>query len=116
VKEMATTLGVSHSQPHERLRGRSGQRRAQGPPRLNPKRIYWLMAQNGMLLSRHAGKPPGRPNEGHIIALRPNPRWTSDGFEIPCWNSEVVRVAFSRDTSSREVMAGRPRPTASAAR
>jgi len=143
VKAVATTLGVSRSQLHERLQGRSRlrrryakaedseflrlirslvdqrptygyrrigallnrQRSAQGLLRLNHKRIYRLMAQNGMLLARHTGKPPGRPHEGQIITIRPNLRWTSDGFEIPCWNAEVVRVAFALDTCDREVMA-----------
>ena len=74
-------------------------------PRLNHKRIYRLMAQNGLLLQRYTGKPPGRAHEGKIITLHPNLRWTSDGFEIACWNGEVVRVAFALDTCDREVMA-----------
>src|SRR3984885_9645856 len=76
-----------------------------GLPRLNHKRIYRLMSQNGMLLQRYTGKPPGRAHEGVIITIRPNLRWTSDGLEIACWNGEVVRVAFALDTCDREVMA-----------
>jgi putative transposase len=30
-----------------------------GLPRLNHKRIYRLMAQNGLLLQRYTGRPPG---------------------------------------------------------
>ena len=63
------------------------------------------MAQNGLLLQRYTGKPPGRAHDGKIITIRPNLRWTSDGFEIACWNGEVVRVAFALDTCDREVMA-----------
>jgi transposase InsO family protein len=74
-------------------------------PALNHKRIYRLMSQNGMLLQRHTGKPPTRAHDGKIITIRPNLRWTSDGFEIPCWNGETVRVAFSLDTCDRELMA-----------
>ena len=74
-------------------------------PRLNHKRIYRLMSQNGMLLERYTGKPPGRAHDGQILSIRANLRWTSDGFEIPCWNSEVVRVAFALDTCDREAMA-----------
>ena len=74
-------------------------------PRLNHKRIYRLMAQNGLLLQRYTGKPPGRAHEGKIVSIRPNLRWTSDGFEIACWNGEVVRVAFALDTCDREAMA-----------
>jgi transposase InsO family protein len=36
--------------------------------------------------------------------IRPNLRWTSDGFEIACWNGQSVRVAFALDTCDREVM------------
>jgi putative transposase len=76
-------------------------------PRLNHKRIYRLMAQNNLLLQRYTGKPPGRVHEGKIVTIRPNLRWTSDGFEIACWNGEVLRVAFALDTCDREVMAWR---------
>lgn len=81
------------------------ERAAAGLPRLNHKRIYRLMSQNGLLLQRYTGKPPGRAHDGQIITIRPNLRWTSDGFEIACWNRETVRVAFALDTCDREVMA-----------
>ena len=74
-------------------------------PRLNHKRIYRLMSQNGLLLQRYTGRPPGRAHEGQIITIRPNLRWTSDGLEIACWNGQVVRVAFALDTCDPEVMA-----------
>jgi putative transposase len=57
-----------------------------GLPGLNHKRIYRVMSQNGLLLQRYTGKPPGRAHDGKIITIRPNLRWTSDGFEIACWN------------------------------
>jgi transposase InsO family protein len=76
-----------------------------GLARLNHKRLYRLMAQNGLLLQRYTGKPPGRAHDGRIITIRPNLRWTSDGFEIPCWSGQAVRVAFALDTCDREVMA-----------
>jgi transposase InsO family protein len=76
-----------------------------GLSRLNHKRIYRLMSQNGMLLQRYTGKPPGRLHDGKIITIRPNLRWTSDGFEVPCWSGEVIRVAFALDTCDREVIA-----------
>lgn len=31
-------------------------------------------------------------------------RWYSDGFEIYCWNGEILRVAFALDTCDREVI------------
>ena len=76
-----------------------------GLSRLNHKRVYRLMAQNGMLLQRYTGKPPGRAHDGQIITIRPNLRWTSDGFELACWNGQAVRVAFVLDTCDREVIA-----------
>ena len=76
-----------------------------GLPRLNHKRIYRLMAQNGLLLQRYTGRPPGRAHDGQIITIRPNLRWTSDAFEIACWNGEAVRAVFALDTCDREVMA-----------
>jgi transposase InsO family protein len=76
-----------------------------GLSRVNHKRIYRLMSQNGMLLQRYTGKPPGRAHDGKVVTLRPNLRWTSDGFEIPCWNGEAVRVAFALDSCDREAMA-----------
>jgi len=81
------------------------ERQQAGLPRLNHKRIYRVMAQNGLLLQRYTGALPGRVHDGQIITIRPNLRWTSDGFEIACWNGEVVRVAFALDTCDREAMA-----------
>ena len=81
------------------------ERLQKGLPRLNHKRVYRLMAQNGLLLQRYTGKPPGRAHDGQIVTIRPNLRWTSDGFEIACWSGEIVRVAFALDTCDREAMA-----------
>jgi len=80
------------------------QRERAGLSRLNHKRIYRLMSQNGLLLQRYTGKLPGRAHDGQIITIRPNLRWTSDGCEIACWNGQSVRVAFALDTCDREVM------------
>jgi len=65
------------------------ERTAAGLPRLNHKRMYRLMAQNGLLLQRYTGKPPGRAHDGQIITIRPNLQWTSDGFEIACWDGQL---------------------------
>lgn len=72
--------------------------------RVNPKRIYRLMRQDGLLLPRYTGQRPQRRHEGQVITLKSNLRWCSDGFEIRCWNGEVVRVAFSLDCCDREAM------------
>ena len=31
------------------------------------------MAQNGLLLQRYTGKPPGRAHDGQIITIQPEP-------------------------------------------
>jgi len=74
-------------------------------PLLNHKRIYRLMSQNGLLLARHDKRRPTRAHEGKVITLKSNLRWASDGFEVACWNRQVVRVTFVIDTCDREVIA-----------
>lgn len=75
-----------------------------GKPVVNHKRVYRIMRQNGLLLTRHTGKRPQLSHEGEVATLRSNSRWCSDGFEIPCWNGQVVRVAFALDCCDREVI------------
>lgn len=75
-----------------------------GLPRVNHKRVYRIMRQHGMLLARHTGKRPNRPHEGKVITLKSNLRWSSDIFELPCQNGEVVRVAFVLDSCDREII------------
>ena len=81
------------------------ERRSQGLPALNHKRLYRLMSQNGLLQARQPQKRSDRPHDGKVITLKSNLRWTSDGFEIPCWNRAVVRVTFVIDTCDREIIA-----------
>ncbi|ATR19230.1 IS3 family transposase (plasmid) [Roseomonas sp. FDAARGOS_362] len=80
-------------------------RRASGAEPMNHKRVYRLMLREGLLLQRHGTRRPIRAHEGRVIAPASNLRWSSDGLEIPCWNGEVVRLAFAIDTHDREVMA-----------
>lgn len=44
-------------------------------------------------------------NEGVVVAPASNQRWNSNGLNIPCWNGEVVRIAFAIGTHDREIMA-----------
>jgi transposase InsO family protein len=37
--------------------------------------------------------------------MRSNLRWWSDGFEITCWNGDIVRLAFIVDPHDREIIA-----------
>jgi putative transposase len=80
-------------------------RRASGEPPVNRKRVLRLMQRASLTLQPHSGRRPIRTHEGTVVAAASNRRWASDGFEIPCWNGEVVRVAFAIDTHDREVMA-----------
>lgn len=75
-----------------------------GKPAVNHKRVYRIMRQNGLLLTRYTGKRAQLAHEGKVITLRSNLRWCSDGFEIACWNGQVVRVAFALDCCDREII------------
>ena len=77
---------------------------AAGKPRVNHKRVFRLMRQNSLLLTRHTGKGRQAAHEGKVIPLRSNLRWCSDAFEIPCWSGQPLRVAFVLDTCDREVI------------
>lgn len=81
------------------------QRARENKPKVSHKRVYRLMRDHGMLLTKYTAKGQQRAHDGKVITLRPNLRWTSDGFEISCWNGEVVRVLFGLDTCDREVLA-----------
>ena len=72
-------------------------------PKVNPKRIYRIMKQAGLLLERHTGKLT-RTHDGTIITLKPNLRWCSDTLQIRCCNGEKVEMAFVLDCCDREAM------------
>ena len=76
-----------------------------GEPIVNHKRVFRIMRQNGMLLTGHTGRRSGRVHDGKVVVMRSNLRWCSDGFEITCWNGEIVRVAFIIDAHDREIIA-----------
>lgn len=71
--------------------------------RVNHKRIYRIMEQNGLLLQRYTARP-NRTHDGKIITLHSNTRWCSDAFAIQCWNGDRVHVVFSLDTCDREAL------------
>lgn len=80
-------------------------RRSSGHPRLNHKRVFRLMRLASLLLQPCTGKRGSRVHEGSVVAPASNLRWASDGFEVSCWNGELVRIAFAIDTHDREIMA-----------
>ena len=81
------------------------ERALEGLPPVNHKRCYRIMEQNNLLLTRYTGKRVKRASTGKVVTLHSNTRWASDGFEIRCWNKDVVRVTFLIDTCDREVIA-----------
>jgi len=89
---------------YRRITARLNRLLAANDERVNHKRVYRLMKQDGLLLPRYTGRPQERCHNGQVITLKPDLRWCSDGFEIRCWNKEVVRVAFSLDCCDRELM------------
>lgn len=80
-------------------------RRSPGEPPLNHKRIFHLVCQASLLLQPHTGRRAIRAHAGSVVPAVSNQRWASDCFETPCWNGEVVRVAFAIDTHDCEVIA-----------
>ena len=89
---------------YRRITARLNRLLAANDERVNHKRVYRLMKRDGLLLPRYTGRPQERCHNGQVITLKPDLRWCSDGFEIRCWNKEVVRVAFSLDCCDRELM------------
>ena len=49
---------------------------------VNPKWVYRLMSQIGLLLGRHTGRGMQANHDSKVIALRSNLHWCSDTFEI----------------------------------
>src|SRR6476620_8060485 len=47
----------------------------------------------------------GRLHDGKVVVMRSNLRWCSDGFEISCWNGDLVRLTFIIDAHDREIIA-----------
>ena len=80
------------------------ERRSDGLPPVNAKRIYRLMKKHGLLLERHTGRRRAREHDGQVATIRSNCRWCSDTLEFACWNGEVVRVAFALDCHDREAI------------
>jgi putative transposase len=75
----------------------------QGEPLVNHKRIYRIMRDHELLLSRYAHKPT-RTHDGQVITLKSNSRWCSDTMTIKCFNGEKVEVAFALDSCDREAI------------
>ena len=81
--------------------------RSQGLAPVNHKSVYRIMKANSLLLARKYTERPENAHDGKVVVLRSNLRWCSDGFELTCWNGDIVRGAFIIDACDREVIAWR---------
>jgi putative transposase len=79
-------------------------RRERGQKPYNRKRIRRVMRMVGLTLPGKLRRRMGRPHTGKVTMPGSNQRWCSDGFNIPCWNGETVRVAFALDCHDREAI------------
>jgi putative transposase len=106
VAELTTEIAALPSYGYRRAwtmvnRRRDRERRK----RVNHKRVYRVMRDYRLLLTRHTGRPiDTRSHDGKIAVSESNRRWCSDGFEIACDNREHVRIAFALDCCDREAM------------
>lgn len=86
----------------------NGQRSANGLPLVNHKRVYRLMAGNGLLLPKAPRrKQSSRLHTGKVAVSASDQRWCSDGFEIKCDSGQTVTATFAKDCCDREIMAWR---------
>jgi putative transposase len=77
-------------------------------PCVNHKRVYRVMAANGLLLARAPRRRhSSRPHDGTVAVQTSDLRWCSDGFEIKCDSGETVTATFAKDCCDREIMAWR---------
>ena len=84
------------------------ERTASGTARVNPKRVYRVMAGRGLLLPKAPRRrQSSRPHEGKVAVGRRDLRWCSDGFEILCDSGETVTATSAKDCCNREVTAWR---------
>lgn len=81
------------------------QSRSEGLVPVNHKRVYRIMQAHNLLLARKYSERPEHVHDGKVIVMRSNLRWCSDGFEISCWNGDLIRIAFIIDAHDREIIA-----------
>ncbi len=79
--------------------------RLDGHERVNRKRVYRVMRDEGLLLYRYGDRPiDTRKHEGKVAVKDSNVRWCSDDLELSCDNGERVRVAFALYCCDKEIM------------
>ncbi|QEP77552.1 IS3 family transposase [Escherichia coli] len=80
------------------------QRRTEGQPPVNAKRLYRIMSEHNLLLLHDKPERPKREHKGKIAVAESDMRWCSDGFEFGCDNGEKLRVTFALDCCDREAL------------
>lgn len=84
------------------------QRASSGAPRVNPKRVYRVMAAHALLLPKAPRRPQSRrAHSGRVSVPASDTRWCSDGFEIKCDSGQTVTATFAKDCCDREILAFR---------
>ena len=72
----------------------------------NHKRVYRVMKENKLLLTR-APIRPTRTHDGQVVTAASNMRWCSDAFCVRCENGQCLYVVFCLDCHDREVLSWR---------
>lgn len=80
------------------------QRRTEGLPPANAKRLYRIMCEHNLLLLHAQPERPKREHKGKIAVAESDKRWCSDGFEFGCGNGEKLRVTSALDCCDREAI------------
>ena len=80
------------------------QRRTEGLPPVNTKRLYRIMKEHNLLLSYDKFERSTREHKGKIAVAESNMRWCSDGFKFGCDIGEKLRVTFALDCCDREAI------------
>lgn len=78
------------------------QRRTEGLPPVNAKRLYRLMSEHNLLLLHDKPERSKREHKGKIAVAESDMRWCSDGFGFGCDNGGKMRVTFALDCCDRE--------------
>jgi putative transposase len=80
-------------------------RHARGRAAANRKRIYRIMRDNNLLLpQRSPRRNDTQAHDGRVAVDESDIRWSSDGFDVACWNKERICVTFTQDCCDREAI------------
>jgi len=71
--------------------------------KVNKKRIYRVMKMNSLILPK-SEVTRVHQSTGKVMTLHSNTRWSTDCFEIKCFNGEKVYVIFILDCCDREII------------